>query len=91
MPDSRPADCFVRLHPLTQVVELSRVEHLAGGAEDLAPFLFDVVLDVARRSGPGIQRTSSSNRWSSSTAGSSHRPVCTSDGWITVLDGATSQ
>ena len=30
-------------------------------------------------------------RWSSSVAGSSHSPVWTSDGWIIVLDGETSQ
>ena len=30
-------------------------------------------------------------RWPSSVAGSSHRPVWTSEGWIIVLDGELSQ
>ena len=47
-----------------------------------------------RRYGQGgieHQRTSRSNSSSRHAAGSSHRPVCTSDGWTIVLDGATSQ
>ena len=37
------------------------------------------------------QRTSRSKSSSRQAAGSSQRPVCTSDGWTIVLDGATSQ
>ena len=38
-----------------------------------------------------LESTSVATRWSSSAAGSSQNPVCTSDGWMIVLAGATSQ